>query len=240
MNKVLRFARSMRFGLILLLPVLVCSVLGSVIPQGESESYYAAQFPQAYHLILGLGLDRMFATPVFLILTGLFGVNLALCTVNQYRNVPARTAAVARRAAESGETEALSGEKAEKLRAWLRHHRWRRTGERRAPGGSAAVDSAVHFVRLDCGAARRGRAGRAEDGGGGRDLRVPGPELVRLRRHPRRPAGHHARRRGDLRPHRHGGLLPVSRGQRPARRQPYPAGGIQGQGRRRQDRSRAG
>lgn len=129
MNKVLRFARSMRFGLILLLPVLVCSVLGSVIPQGESESYYAAQFPQAYHLILGLGLDRMFATPVFLILTGLFGVNLALCTVNQYRNVPARTAAVARRAAESGETEALPGEKAEKLRAWLRHHRWRRTGE---------------------------------------------------------------------------------------------------------------
>ena len=71
MKKVLRFARSMRFGLILLLPVLVCSVLGSVIPQGESESYYTAHFPQAYHLILGLGLNRMFATPGFLILSGL-------------------------------------------------------------------------------------------------------------------------------------------------------------------------
>lgn len=129
MKKVLRFARSMRFGLILLLPVLVCSVLGSVIPQGESESYYTAHFPQAYHLILGLGLNRMFATPMFLILSGLFGVNLALCTVNQYRNVPAGTAAVVRRAAECEETEELSAEKSEKLRAWLQHHRWRKAGE---------------------------------------------------------------------------------------------------------------
>ena len=56
MKKLLSFLRSMRFGLLLLLPVLVCSVIGSVIPQGEAESYYAETFPGSYHLILGLGL----------------------------------------------------------------------------------------------------------------------------------------------------------------------------------------
>ena len=98
MKKILPFLRSMRFGMLLLLPVLVCSVIGSVIPQGESESYYAETFPGAYHMILGMGLDRLFSGWVFLTLTALFSVNLALCSVSQLRAVSARRAAAAKRA----------------------------------------------------------------------------------------------------------------------------------------------
>lgn len=119
----------MRFGLILLLPVLACSVLGSVIPQGESESYYTVHFPQAYHLILGLGLDRMFATPVFLVLTGLFGLNLGLCTYSQWKTVPARRNAAAHQAEKAESVEAFSDEGAEKLRKWLHSHRWHTADE---------------------------------------------------------------------------------------------------------------
>ena len=128
MKKILPFLRSMRFGMLLLLPVLVCSVIGSVIPQGESESYYAETFPGAYHMILGMGLDRLFSGWVFLTLTALFSVNLALCSVSQLRAVSARRAAAAKRA-ETAELLPLSASSAEKLSGYLRRRGWKRQGE---------------------------------------------------------------------------------------------------------------
>ena len=128
MKKTLSFLRSMRFGMLLLLPVLVCAVIGSIIPQGESESYYAEAFPGAYHLILGMGLDRMFSGWVFLLLTALFSLNLALCSAWQLRAVPGRRAAAIKKA----ETVPLSpaeGRFTEQLPAWLRRHGWKRQGE---------------------------------------------------------------------------------------------------------------
>ena len=90
MKKVLQTVRSMRFGMLLLLPVLACSVLGSVVPQGESESLYIQNFPRLYHLILGLGIDRIFSGWFFPTLVGLFSLNLALCSVSQLRAAPGR------------------------------------------------------------------------------------------------------------------------------------------------------
>ena len=128
MKKILPFLRSMRFGMLLLLPVLVCSVIGSVIPQGESESYYAEVFPGTYHLILGMGLDRLFSGWVFLTLTALFSVNLALCSASQLRAVSGRRTAAAKRA-ESAELLPVSGASAEKLSDYLRRRGWKRQGE---------------------------------------------------------------------------------------------------------------
>jgi len=126
MKKTLTFLRSMRFGLLLLAPVLVCAVLGSIIPQGESESYYAEAFPALYHLILGLGLDHMFRTPVFLALTALFGVNLALCCLSQFQAVPGREAAVRERALRAEEVTPLTAAQREKLERILKRYLWRR------------------------------------------------------------------------------------------------------------------
>ena len=125
MKKTMSFLRSMRFGLLLMLPVLVCAVLGSVVPQGESESYYTSAFPRLYHLILGLGLDHMFRTPVFLVLAALFGVNLTLCCFSQLQAVPGRAEAVLKAALAAPETEPLSGEEREKLEKYLRRNLFR-------------------------------------------------------------------------------------------------------------------
>ena len=128
MKKILPFIRSMRFGMLLLLPVLACSVLGSVVPQGETESYYAEVFPGTYHLILGLGLDRLFSGWVFITLSALFGLNLALCSASQLRAVPAREAAAVKRAGEA-QIPPTEGFPSEKLAAWLRRRGWKRVSE---------------------------------------------------------------------------------------------------------------
>ena len=125
MKNALSFLRSMRFGLLLLVPVLLCSVLGSLIPQGESETVYAEAFPSAYHLILGLGLDRVFRSPVFLALTALFGLNLTLCCFSQFRAVPDRAAAVRERALRNGESTPLTEAQRQTLTRFLRRGLWR-------------------------------------------------------------------------------------------------------------------
>ncbi len=126
MKKTLAFLQSMCFGLLLLAPLLICSVLGSLIPQGESEAAYAEAYPSLYHLILGLGLDHIFRTPVFLALAALFGLNLALCCFNQFRVVPGREAAVRERALRNRETAALTEAQRQKLMQFLRRGLWRR------------------------------------------------------------------------------------------------------------------
>lgn len=140
MKKLLRFARSMRFGLLLLLPVLVCTVIGSLIPQGESEGFYASAYPGAHHLILGLGLNRIFSTPVFLLLTILFGINLTLCSFSQLRAVPGRIESAVMKASESKESISYPRGGMEVLSGWLRKHGWREDEEKTgvfvsSPGG---------------------------------------------------------------------------------------------------------
>lgn len=160
MKKALRFIRSMRFGLMLLAPVLLCTVLGSVIPQGESESLYAANFPQTYHLILGLGLDHVFSGPVFLILTTLFGLNLTLCTVYQLRTLPDREKAVIHRAEKAEYSQTLTQDQRQRLEEYLIRRHWRRTeGEGRGvyvsplPGWYGSVVTHLALVILLLGAA---------------------------------------------------------------------------------------
>ncbi|MBQ7737192.1 MAG: cytochrome c biogenesis protein ResB [Oscillospiraceae bacterium] len=126
MKKTLTFLRSMRFGLLLLLPVLVCSVLGSIVPQGEAESYYASVFPGSYHLILGLGLDHVFRTWVFLALTALFGVNLLLCSISQYRAVPAKKTAAVFKALRAEDREPLTAEQRNALEISLKRRFWQK------------------------------------------------------------------------------------------------------------------
>ena len=128
MKKILPFIRSMRFGMMLLLPVLLCTVLGSVVPQGESESYYAETFPGLYHLILGLGLHRVFSGWFFLLLTALFGVNLAFCSASQLRSVPGREAAAIKKA-ETVEIAPAEDYSADKLTGYFRRHGWKRVSD---------------------------------------------------------------------------------------------------------------
>ena len=44
MKKVFSFLRSMRFGMILLVLVMLCSLAGSLIPQGEQDMTYVRSY----------------------------------------------------------------------------------------------------------------------------------------------------------------------------------------------------
>ena len=124
MKKTISFLRSMKFGLLLLLPVLVLSVIGSIVPQGEAEELYAENFPASYHLILGLGLDHIFASAVFLLVCALFGLNLTLCSVAQFHAVPVRIEML-KKAAVAADVTQLSGAQASRLSEHLHKKLWR-------------------------------------------------------------------------------------------------------------------
>ena len=71
----------MKFGIILLVLIALCSVAGSVISQGEDVSYYAETYQSLHGFILMLGLDNVFKTWYFIALVALLSLNLILCSV---------------------------------------------------------------------------------------------------------------------------------------------------------------
>jgi len=87
MKKLSVFLRSMRFGILLLLLIALCSVAGSVIPQGRDFSVYAEAYPRYHGVLLLLGLDDVFSGWFFLLLMALLGLNLTLCSLIRIRSV---------------------------------------------------------------------------------------------------------------------------------------------------------
>ena len=86
-KKLLKFLRSMTFGMILLGLILLCSVPGSVIAQGNTPDWYVQTYPDWHGMILKLGLDDVFNSWYFLVLLILLCVNLTLCSLVRIVNV---------------------------------------------------------------------------------------------------------------------------------------------------------
>ena len=81
MKKIWNFLRSMRFGVILLLLIALCSVAGSIIPQQREIAYYAENYTQFHPTILALQLDNIFESWYFIVLLALLCLNLTLCSI---------------------------------------------------------------------------------------------------------------------------------------------------------------
>ena len=86
-TKVMKFLRSMTFGMILLGLILLCSFPGSVIAQGNSPDWYVQTYPDWHGVILKLGLDDVFGSWYFITLLALLCLNLILCSLIRIRNV---------------------------------------------------------------------------------------------------------------------------------------------------------
>lgn len=85
MRRSLRFFRSMRFGMILLVLVMVLSVVGSLIPQKEQAmTYVRAYGAEKATLLMALGWNDLFHTWYFLALEGLLCINLLLCSILRF------------------------------------------------------------------------------------------------------------------------------------------------------------
>ena len=87
MKKVWNTVRSMRFGILLLALIGVCSVLGSLIPQGREMTWYVENYPSLHPVILVLRLHQIFKSWYFILLTALLCLNLTLCSLIRIRTV---------------------------------------------------------------------------------------------------------------------------------------------------------
>ena len=88
MKKIRAFLRSMTFGMLLLLAVIAFSFAGSMIPQQRPVMEYVSRYgATAGEWIVRLGLDDVFATPVFIALMAALALNLTLCSVVRVRSL---------------------------------------------------------------------------------------------------------------------------------------------------------
>ena len=136
------FLRSMRFGIILLCLIAVCSVVGSVIPQGREMAWYVEAYPKSHVLLFALRLDNMFGNWYFIVMMSLLALNLTLCSLVRITKVIDAGKNLLPNAAKSANTRALSREQAEYLEANLEA-----TGCRRSEHGTARVYSKNLFGR---------------------------------------------------------------------------------------------
>lgn len=120
MKKLWRFLRSMRFGILLLLLIALCSVLGSVIPQGKEIAWYAQTYQQVHGWILLLGLNRVFQSWYFIALLVLLCLNLSLCSLVRIRRVVREGKGEIEQAADWPIQTPLTAEEAERVRTHLR------------------------------------------------------------------------------------------------------------------------
>ena len=131
MKKVFQYLRSMRFGILLLVLIGICSVAGTLIPQGREIAWYAQNYPSAHPTILALRLNRVFESWYFITLLVLLCLNLSLCSLLRIRTVVRSARGETERAAAMPDTVLLTPEGMEKLRAYLedRHCKSETLGE---------------------------------------------------------------------------------------------------------------
>ncbi len=83
-NPIWQFFTSVRLAIFLLIILAITSIIGTVIPQGESLQYYLDNYgPGMFKAIKMLKLDDTYHSWWYLTLLGLFSINLIVCTLNR-------------------------------------------------------------------------------------------------------------------------------------------------------------
>lgn len=126
MKKAINFFRSMKFGMLLLVLVIVCSFAGSLIVQQREPMEYVNRYgADAAKVILALGLDDVFSAPYFIVLMAALCVNLTLCSVARLPAVLGASERLRAQALAAPAAQALTAGQAQKLGAHLRRSRFR-------------------------------------------------------------------------------------------------------------------
>ncbi len=85
MDSLYRFFKSVRLAVVLILLLTVIAMLGTMVPQGRGKDYYQGRYsPGLARMITALHLDRLFASPAFLLPVILFTANLAVCAADRF------------------------------------------------------------------------------------------------------------------------------------------------------------
>jgi cytochrome c biogenesis protein ResB len=84
MNAPLRFFRSVRLAIVLILVIVALSIISTLVPQGREEAFYKESYaPAVSQLILASRMDRFFSSVLFLLPVALFTINLGVCAVDR-------------------------------------------------------------------------------------------------------------------------------------------------------------
>lgn len=118
--------QSMKFGMMLLVLVLVCSIVGSLIQQGNEAAFYEQVYPSWGKLLLTLQLNNIFSSWYFLTLLALLCLNLIFCSLLRFKN-PVNMPHASLLAAQKAKVNPISHEGREKLTKFLKSHRYRET-----------------------------------------------------------------------------------------------------------------
>lgn len=81
-KKIIMFVRTMKFGITMLVLIMLLSIVGSVVPQRQNEHFYGSLYPEvSFKLITGLKLDNIYNSALFGILFLLLVINLSMCSI---------------------------------------------------------------------------------------------------------------------------------------------------------------
>lgn len=83
MSGVFRYLSSVRLAVVLLILIILLSIIGTLIPQGQELSFYQNYLPRVASLIVFLGFNHLYRSPLFLSLVFLFLLNLLFCSIKQ-------------------------------------------------------------------------------------------------------------------------------------------------------------
>nr|YP_010619401.1 cytochrome c biogenesis protein ccs1 [Xiphosiphonia pinnulata]WAX03414.1 cytochrome c biogenesis protein ccs1 [Xiphosiphonia pinnulata] len=78
--KSLKKLANLNVAIFVLSMIMFCCILGSIIEQDKSFSYYQFHYPSYYFLIILLGLDHVFRTWWFIVISSIFILSLLVCT----------------------------------------------------------------------------------------------------------------------------------------------------------------
>ena len=141
MKKFLRFFRSMKFGMILLVLVMLLSLAGSLIPQQESAMHYVRAYcSQAAQVMIALGVTDIFHTWYFYALEILLCLNLTLCSILRFPKTRKAGKEWLARAEKAEGEHSLSSEQRGKLHTYLsaQHYRVHETADGKVYSKNAA------------------------------------------------------------------------------------------------------
>ena len=125
MKKVIAFLRSMKFGMLLLVLVIACSLAGSLIVQQRAPMEYVNRYgADMAEVIMALGLDDVFSAPYFIVLMAALCLNLTLCSLVRLPKVMRAGAALCAQAEKAAVQTALDGAQAKKLEAYFEKRRY--------------------------------------------------------------------------------------------------------------------
>lgn len=91
-NKIIRFLSSVRLAIILMAIIAVLCVVATVIPQNLDSNHYTDQFGDVgKSIIILLGFDHVFTSPLFFVFGIAFAINLFICTYGRIEVAVKRT-----------------------------------------------------------------------------------------------------------------------------------------------------